>query len=265
MVEEEKSTIEEERRHEPEEFSERSASQLVRELLRLVFVLIWRFIVWLFKRFLKGVLWCIQVIETGLKRLNDWWHDNDTQEKVAKIKAWLKMAAKTFGRWCVIAAKATAKGTVIAAQATWHGIKIGTKATGKGIVIGAKATVQGILHLRTTLKKTGKLIAQGARATAAWMKRCRRGMKLSRIRRKRYYQEFKRKGGMKGMIVNTSRNVKNSIEMFMEEDQEEATPDAVTEDDLMEEAIEERANEGKRPVQIGKSIFSHAKSFMDVE
>ena len=83
--------MEEDRQNEHEESTGKSASQLTRELLRLIIVLIWRFLVWLFKRFLKGVLWCMQATEKGCKRLNEWWHDNNTQEKVAKTKAWLKM------------------------------------------------------------------------------------------------------------------------------------------------------------------------------
>ena len=51
----------------------------------------------------------------------------------------------------------------------------------------------------------------------------------------------------------------------MEEDQEEAGEDAVTEDDLIEESLEKGANEGNKPMKIGKSIFSHAKQFVDPE
>lgn len=258
MIEEEKPKVQ-------EEYSGKSALQLVRELLRLICVLIWKFLIWLFKKFLKGILWCMQTMERGWKRLNDWWNDNNTQEKVAKTKAWTKRALKTMGRGCVIAIKATGKGIVIALKATWHGLKVAAKATGKGLVAGTKATIQGIIHLRPTIKKIGNLIVQSAKATADWLKRCRRGMKLSRIRRRRAYQEFKRNGGMKGAIINTSRNVRKNIEMFMEEDQEEADPDAVTEDDIMQEALEEGANDGRRSMKIGKSIISHAKNFMDVE
>ena len=75
---------EDEIQNEKDEFSGKSASQLTRELLRLIFVLIWRFLVWVFKRILKGILWCMQAIEEGSKRLNDWWHDTNTQQKVAK-------------------------------------------------------------------------------------------------------------------------------------------------------------------------------------
>lgn len=248
-----------------EDYSEKSVSRLTRELLKLIAVLIWRCLVWLVKRFLKGLLWCMLTAEKGWDRFNDWWHDNNTQEKVAKIKAWLKKAAKNIGRWSVIAGKATLKGIAVGAKATWHGLKVASKATVKGIIIGIKATIQGIIHLRPTIKKLGHLIVCGAKATVAWMKRCRRGMKLSHIRRKRAYQEFRRNGGVKGAIINTSHNVRNNIEKFMEEDQEEAAPDAVTEDDIMEEALEERANDGKKPMQIGKSFLSHAKNFMDVE
>lgn len=256
---------EDNRHKEQEEYSGRSAAQLVRELLRLLLVLIWRFLVWLFKRFLKGVLWCMQAIEDGLRRLNEWWHDNNTQEKVAKTKAWLKRAAQTVGHWCVVATQATGKGIVIASKATWHGLKVATKATGRGIVYGVKATIQGIIHLRPTLKKMGQLIVRGFQEFKAWLKRCKRGRRLSSIRRRRRHEAFVRNGGIKGWMTRTSHNVKNNIERFMEEDQEEAAPDAVTEDDIMEEALEAGANDGKKTMQIGKSILSHAKNFMDVE
>ena len=256
---------EEDRFNEHEEYTGRSASQLVRELIRLILVLIWRFLVWLFKKILKGLLWCMQAAEDGCKRLNEWWHDNNTQEKVAKIKAWLKRAAQTFGHWCVIAGKATLHGIAVGAKATWHGIKVATKATAKGIVIAIKATIQGIIHLRPTIKKLGQLIVKGAKAFVAWLKRCKRGMKLSRIRRRRRYEAFRRNGGIKGWMVSTTRDVRKNIEMFMEEDQEEADPDAVTEDDIMEETLEEGANDGRKSMKIGKSFITRAKNFMDVE
>lgn len=256
---------EEDRFNEHEEYTGRSASQLVRELIRLILVLIWRFLVWLFKKILKGLLWCMQAAEDGCKRLNEWWHDNNTQEKVAKIKAWLKRAAQTFGHWCVIAGKATLHGIAVGAKATWHGIKVATKATAKGIVIAIKATIQGIIHLRPTIKKLGQLIVKGAKGFVAWLKRCKRGMKLSRIRRRRRYEAFRRNGGVKGWMVSTTRDVRKNIEMFMEEDQEEADPDAVTEDDIMEEALEEGANDGRKSMKIGKSFITRAKNFMDVE
>lgn len=257
--------MEEDNKYQHDEYAGRSASQLARELLKLLLVLLWRMLLWLIRKFLKGVLWCIQVTEKGWERLNIWWHDNDTQEKVAKIKAWLKMTVKTLGRWFIIAGKVTLKGIIIGAAATAHGIKVGAIATAKGTVIGVKATVQGIIHLKPTVKKIGQLMKLGWLATVSWLKKCRRGVRLSQIRRKRRYDEFRRKGGIKGMMIGTTKNIKSGIQLFMEEDQEEATPDAVTEDDIMEEALEKSANDGRKSAKIGKSVFSHVKSFMDVE
>lgn len=237
--------------------------QLCREMLRLLLVLLWRMLLWCIRKFLKGVLWLIQVCEDGCKRLNNWWHDNNTQEKVAKTKAWTRMAMRTLGRWCVIAGKATVKGIAVGSAMAWEGIKIAAKATIKGLIIAIRATVRGIIHLRPTIKKIGRLIVEGAKATQAWMKRCGRGMKLARIRRKRAYQRFRRNGGVKGMMIDTSRSIKNGIQMFMEEDQEEAAPDAVTEDDIMAEELEERANDGIKSIKYGKSFMEKAKDFMD--
>lgn len=254
-----------ERPYGQEEYAGKSGSQLARELLRLVLVLLWRMLLWCIRKVLKGVLWCMQAAETGWQRLNVWWHDNDTQEKVAKTKAWIRHALRTAGHWSVVAGKATWKGLVIGTKATWKGLCVAAKATVRGLIVTIRAIIQGLIHLRPTLKRIGQLTVQGFKAFGAWLKRCRRGMKLSRIRRRRAYEEFRRKGGMKGLIANTSRSVRNGIQMFMEEDQEEATAEAVTEDDLMEEALAEGANEGKRSQKIGQSILSRAKDFMDVE
>ena len=254
-----------EERQRQDEYSNRSAMQLCRELLKLLLVLMWRMLLWCIRKFLKGVLWLIQVCEDGYKRLNNWWHDNNTQEKVVKIKAWISKATRTLGRWCVISVKAIAKGIIVGSVMAWRGIKIATKATIKGLIIAIRTTVSGIIHLRPTIKKIGRLTVKGTKAIWAWMKRCSRGMKLSHIRRKRAIQRFRRNGGVKGMMVDTSRSIKNGIQMFMEEDQEEAAPDAVTEDDLMAEELEERANEGIKSIQIGKSFMEKAKDFMDGE
>lgn len=246
-----------ERQQRQDEYSGRSAMQLCREILRLFLVLLWRVLLWCIRKFLKGVLWLILICEDACKRLNKWWNNNNTQEKVAKTKAWMRMAVQTLGRWCVIAFKASLRGIAAGSVMAWKGIKIAAKAMLRGIVTAIIATIKGIIHLRSTIKKIGKLTVRGAKATWAWMKRCRRGIKLSNIRRKRAYQRFRRNGGMKGMMINASRNIKNGIQMFMEEDQEEATPDAITEDDIVAEELD------VKPLKFGKSFMEKAKDFMD--
>jgi hypothetical protein len=257
--------IDKERPTEKDTHIRESIVRLTHELLRLVLILIWKFTIWLLRKMAKGLLWCLQTIEKGWVQLNVWWNDNDTQAKVAKIKAGLRKAAATLAEWSKIACKEGIKGTKIGAAASWKGLKIASKATLQGIIIGFKATIQGIIHLRSTSKKIGQLVQKGTIATWKWIKRCWRSMKFSHIKRKRAYQEFRRNGGIKGSLVKTSHHVKQSIEIFMEEDQEEATAEAVTEDDLMEEVLEEGANEGRKSMRIGKSFIARAKNFMDAE
>lgn len=245
---------EEERKQLDEESSQKSGGQLLLELAKLILLLIWKIIKKGIKVLARFLLFLIESTQNGIARLIEWWNDNDTQEKVAEIKSTLKKWAITFGKWCVIAFNAIVKGIIIGSVATWH-----------GIVIGVKATIQGIIHLKPTIIKIGELTVKGTKAFIAWMKRCGRGIKLSHIRRKRAYQRFRKNKGFKGLIIDSSTAVKNGIKMFMEEDQHEADPDAVTEDDLIEEEIEERLDEDSKAHKIGKKIFSTAKNIMDAD
>lgn len=256
---------EEERKDAYEYYSKQSFKRLIFEFFRLSLLLVWRVILQGVKLLVKSLLYLIESAQKGCQRLIEWWNDNDTQDKIAEIKATLKRWIRIFGSWCVIAAKATLSGLTIAAVATGHGIVIGTKATGRGIIVGTKATIQGIIHLKPTIIKIGELTLRGCKAFVAWLKRCGRGIKLSHIRRKRAYQQFKRNGGVKGAIVASTTAVSNGIKMFMEEDEEEAAPDAVTEDNILVEELEEYTSEGNKAQKIGKKIFTKAKDIMDVD
>lgn len=245
---------EEERKQLQEEYSNRTGAQLLVELCRLILLLIWKIFKKGLKVLAKFLLFVIESMQEGWERLVEWWNDNDTQEKVAKIKATLRRWSIKFGEWCVIAAKATAKGIKIGAIATWH-----------GIVYGTKATIEGIIHLKPTIIKIGQLTVKGCKTFAAMTVRCARGIKLSHIRRKRAYQRFRRNKGFKGLIIDSTTAVKDGIKMFMEEDQHEADPEAVTEDDLIEEEIEERVDEDSKAHKLGKRLFSTAKNIVDAD
>lgn len=216
---------------------------LVYSVLRKIVLIIWRLTVLLFELTVDGLVY-----------LRDWWNDNDTQEKVAKIRATIKHGCIVFAHWCVIGAKATGRGIKTGAIATWH-----------GMVIAAKATVEGIIHLKPTVIKIGKSIAKGTRATIAWFIAIGRAFKLFHIRRKRAYQRFRRTKGFKGLFIDTATAVRDQIKHFMEEDQQEATPGAVTEDDILNETIEERIEEGSKTHIIGKKIITKMKSIVDEE
>jgi len=222
-------------------------------LCRLLLVLFVQILKWTLRIIIKLVKWEIKMIKMGWKELNLWWNDNSTQEKVAKIKSGIKKGAITFGHWMVIAAKCLLKWTIKGCIALWKGLKT-----------GIKATIQGIIHLKPTIIKLGELIVLGWKATLRWFRRCGRGVKLSHIRNKRRYHQFRKNKGFKGLLIDCSRAVKNSISTFMEEDQEEATPDAVTEDDIIEEEIENHIKEENKARKIGNAIFTKAKEVVDI-
>ena len=50
----------------------------------------------------------------------------------------------------------------------------------------------------------------------------------------------------------------------MEEEDVEASEDAITEDDILEEEIDNKLNEDNKAKKIGKTIFSKAKEVVDV-
>lgn len=255
----------EEKKNKYMETGEKSTSQLLRELLRLLLLLVWKFTIWLFKKLLKALLWCMQAIENAWHRMDEWWHDNDTQAKVAKTKAWIRKAAAASGACLLMAAKTAARGSKIGTKAAWRGLRIAAKATAKGMGVATRATIQGIIHLRPTIKKIVQMTVQGGKACIVRAKLAKRGARLAHIRRKRNYADFRRNGGIKGWMSRTSHSIRRGIETFMEEDQSEAAPDAVTEDDLIRETMEQGASEGKKSMQIGKQFISQAKNLMDVE
>lgn len=254
---------EDDRQNSQHEYNGKSASQLVHELCHLMLVLAWRFIIWIVRKVVKGLLWCIRATEKGLERLKIWWNDNDTQEKKAKVIAWLKMAARKAGEYATIAGKYALKGIVIGLVGAGKGLKIAAKATAKGIVVGAKAAVQGLLHMRTTMKRLKRLSAVAWRSLLRWNEKRKRNVLCKKIRRRRAYEAFRRNGGMKGLIVRYSNTIKKNITMFMEEDQDESDPDAMTDEELMEKTLEKGANEGNKSMKIGKSILSRAKDFIE--
>lgn len=230
-----------------------SVGDIFLTLCRLLLVLLMKVAIAVLKLLVKGIKWIIKMVKLGIKNLGIWWNDNSTQEKVAKIKAAIKAGAKATLKWLALTGKTILK---------W--IIKGIIAVCKGVVIGAKATVNGIIHLKPTVIKIGKGIVAGWRATLRWLVRCGRWMKLKHIRHRRKYREFRQNKGFKGLMIDCTRAVKNTISTFMEEEDVEASEDAITEDDILEEEIDNKLNEDNKAKKIGKTIFSKAKEVVDV-
>ena len=254
----------EEERPQQEVEPPKTAKELWMEIGRLLLLLLWAITKKLIRVTYKSVRFLYRFCKLCVKATIEWWNDKDTQEKIRSIRKkikrgcqialqYTKTGCKHLWRWTVAGSKAAWKYSIIAAKLTWV-----------GIVWLCVNLVQLIIHMKPTLIRMGKAIKQGFRQSVAAMKRMRRGMKLSGIRRRRRYQEFKRKGGMKGALENANRGLKAAISSYMEEEQNEVAPDAITEDDLLEERFEE-IEQANRAHTISKKFFSSVKNIVESE
>lgn len=240
---------------------QKTTGQLIRELSKLVLQLIWVILKKILRVTVKGILFVIQAIDDGITRWRIFWNDNDTQQKVAKTKQRIRICTRITIKWLKLTATLTAKWTIIIVR---HAVKYtvqGIKLTILGIIWTAHHIVTGIIHMKPTIIKLWELTCTGVKAFKRGCIRANRGRKLSNIRRRRNYEAFARNGGIKGMLNRWRTSLTVSIQNYMDEEQEEAHPDAVTEDDIIEEEIE---STNKAHV-IGKRLFTSVKSIVDVD
>jgi hypothetical protein len=233
--------------------NKRTVSSLLLELGRLFLLLLVAILKRIVRIIYKSVRFSVAFVKLCVKSAVEWWQDKSTQEKVRflrlKLRQWcrltwkyVKIGCRKLAEWTVKGCKGAVKYSVVAAKLLW-----------KGTVWLCVNFVQLILHTKPMLIRMGK-----------GLKRMRRGMKLRNIRRKRKYEAFKRNGGMKHALEQASKSLKSSIQSYMEEEQDEVDPNAITEDDIIEERFEELEQANKAHV-IGKKLFSSVKNIVDAE
>lgn len=88
-------------------YNEKSWKELLAEILKLTLKLLWRLTFRLIKLIIKGIRWSIKYICKVVKRIVEWWKDNNTQVKVRIIRIKTKALIRLIIRWIIIAAKAT--------------------------------------------------------------------------------------------------------------------------------------------------------------
>lgn len=254
-----------------EKYKDVPTSQLLKRLLQLCGLLIIEVAKYLFVNFLKGIIWCWERIIDAGHELNDYWHSNDTQEKKKKTIEALNHMGRKAAEWCGIAWFFTKKYTIIGAKEGWKYTKIGCKLFVKYLLISLVAIWHGIIwtiytikdliiHSKPTFIRLGKSIKQGSIDFWHWTVRVCRGIKLRHIRRKRAWQHFRRTKGFKGLLIDCGHAVSNGIKSYMDEEQAESHPEAITEDDIIAEELEGRQSKGK---MIGEKIFKGMKNIVE--
>lgn len=223
---------------------EGSGTEMLAEVGRLILLLIGKIIYRFIKLIIKGVKFAISSIKSGIRRLIIFWNSTSTQAKLRLFRRSLKIGLRKFGHWCYLALKFTVR----------------------FIIWCIKGTIKAIFHLKSTLIIIGKGLKKGLRAFFRCIRRCGRGIRLGHIKRVRAYKRFRKNKGFKGLLIDIANYLKDKLNSYMDEEQDEAHPDAITEDDLMEEEIEEMGENSKTHVignVIGKKLISSVKDILD--
>ena len=241
-------------------FENKSGGEMLAEIGRLVLVLLGKmlklFLKYILKAFkfilkwiCKGLLALIDFIQFCATKTRAFWNNNNTQEKIHKIRLWFKHAFKTLGLWIVIAA-----------NASWKGLKWGCKKTLQGTVWLVKHIVQGIIHLGPTLVKIWRGIKKRFHAFGRWLIKVGRGIRLWWRNRQRAYRSFRRNKGFKGLLIDLGNLLKKQVNNYIEEEQ---AMDESDDDNIFETAEEEDSEmEQEDEVQRGK-IHTFGKSIYD--
>lgn len=266
------------------QFNDKSALQMLREVGRLLLVLLARLLLALLRllrrlgkgllRLLcKGLLFCIDFTHHTVVRLRDFWNDNDTQEKLHKLHLRL--------RWLGLL---TLKGLRISAKATWWGVRWLSKKIGVGLVAFAHAMLYALLHIGPTLRFLGHGARQVLKTLGRCLHRCARGLRKVYRRHQRAWRHFRRNKGFKGLLIDFGVWLKCQINNYIEEQSEDSSSDNenATAEELDEDAaesqrlLEQSDNEddysfkpnadGKRKIPtFGRSIYNAMKRIVEDE
>lgn len=223
---------------------QKSIKELLMELGRLLLVLLWAILKYIIRWIYKSIRFAIRLTRQGIKAIGVWWRDKSTQEKVRTLRRKTKVYLKAFGRLIIHVLRLCLKYIVLGIIYLFKGLKW-----------LAVNLVQFIIHMRPTLKRWRM-------AFKKWRIRAKRGRRLKAIRRQRRREAFKRGGGLRGALERKTASLKTSIRSYMEEDQEDATPYAITEDDIIKENFEQLESDNKAQA-ISRKFFSSIKNIVE--
>ncbi len=217
---------------------EKTGAEMLTEIGRLLLLLLWKMVRSILRIIIRSVILCIRLIKKGIKQCVDFWNDNNTQEKLHKAKASIRNGSKILAKWIIIALS-----TIIRLS-----------------IQGIKSAIQAIIHLKPTIIKIGKYTKAGCISSGIIIKNLVRKIRLSHIKQKRAYKRFRKNKGFKGLLKDVTNLLKSSLNNYMEEEQIETSPDAVTEDDIIIAEIEGN----NKAYLTGKKLFSSVKNIVDV-
>lgn len=233
----------------------KTTKELWLELGRLLLLLLWEITKKLIRVTYKSIRFAYRFTKKCIEATRIWWNDKSTQEKVRSIRRRTTIYARLTWKWIKKACRKTWKIFKCVCRLIAKYIILFAIAVWKGIVWTLHTLVQLIIHMKPTIIRLRQSAAERRRKMA-------RSRKLSTIRRRRRREAFKRNGGLRGALERKTNSLKSSIQSYMEEEQTEVNPEAITEDVFIEESFEKLEQEN-RAQAIGKKFFSSIKNIVE--
>lgn len=235
----------------------KTTKELWVELGHLLLLLLWEIVKKIIRVTYKSIRFAYRFVKKCIEAARVWWNDKSTQEKVRSIRRKTAVYSKLAWKW-------TKKTCRKAWKLTGHACRLALKytilaviAVCRGIAWTARTLVQLIIHMKPTVIRLRE-------AWAVRRKLMARGRKLKKIRRRRRREAFRRNGGIRGALERKTTSLKQSIQSYMEEEQNDANPEAITEDTFIEERFEQ-LEQDNRAQAIGKKFFSSIKNIVEEE
>ena len=245
-------------RHEPTQptpLSKKTTKELWVELCHLILLLLWAITKKIIRVTYKSIRFTYRFIKKCIEATIVWWNDKSTQEKVRSIRRKTRIYSRHIWKWTKNGIISTCRTTVQTCRLIVRYTFRGIVAVFKGLAWTLVTLVQLIIHMKPTIIRLRHSYKE-------WRRRVARGRKLKQIRKSRQHEAFKRSGGFRGALERKTASLKASIQSYMEEEQSETTPDAITEDDILEERFEQIEQDNKAQI-IGKKFFSSIKNIVE--
>lgn len=180
-------------RHKPT--SERNWLQMLTEISILLLKVILKFIIKTFRLIFKIFKLLFDLILALCSKAIQFWNLNSTQEKVRKLKLWLKDLIIVVG-----------KSIVWLLRATW-----------KGIIWLVKNTFIALMNLRPTMHKIGQGLLFLSKAIWSFTIKCWDKFIIFCINRKKAYNKFRQNKGFKGLLIDIKNNLHKQLDNYMNE------------------------------------------------
>ncbi len=242
-------------------YDDKSGGQMLLEICRLLLLLIVSLLRWCLRWLLKGLHWLLKWTCKGLlalidlsvlavARLRAFWNDNDTQEKLRKMRAWLLRTARLSWHYTRVGARAVFQGLLWLSRKTWQGLSW-----------LSKATVRSILHLGPTLAALWRGLCRLSRLVWQWMRRVWTAFVGWLVRRRDAYRAFRQNKGFRGLLIDIGNWLKHLISNYLDEQPALESDEVESEESLFE--TDEYEAEDEHVHTFGRSIYNAMKRIVE--